>query len=550
MSTSRRLLGALPALLLTPFAAAQFPTFSIDWRSPTVGLPDSATLTPITEGDLLIAATLFPAFGPLPVPEITETAGFAPPAGLALGFYTPCVGHPGGTPCLVEVDAISHGLDRRALPAGGVPGVPFWSFSVPVRSFGQPGTPAPPAVWTEGPCPDDGADVFVDLGVLPPGPLPPVPAGANTALIDGDGLPSCTGSVYPGLGLIEPPVATSDNLDAFDVDIPDRFLPSTTCTYFSLDSAFIDPVFLAPNSGSAAAHGFVGGDVLVTPPGAAAPVVYASAASLGLDFLGPDTDDLDALILAENGTPLYQRSSAPYDWVGGATDMLFFSVRRGSAIVGAPDAFFGAPIDPGDILTPTGPAGSLPGIWIAAEHLGLSTLRIAGNQPDDLDGLDTVPEDRAGVGFCAGDGSGTPCPCGNFGATGRGCENSVNPAGAHLWAHGTPSLAADTVIMYASGMPSSASCLLFQGTLSLGPGVVFGDGLRCVAGSVIRLGIRPALCGNRDWGFSVPGDPLLSVAGAVGVPGTRYYQVWYRNAAAFCTPSTFNLTNGVRVTWF
>ncbi len=24
---------------------------------------------------------------------------------------------------------------------------------------------------------------------------------------------------------------------------------------------------------------------------------------------------------------------------------------------------------------------------------------------------------------------------------------------------------------------------------------------------------------------------------------------WYRNAAAFCTPSTFNLTNGLSITW-
>jgi hypothetical protein len=29
----------------------------------------------------------------------------------------------------------------------------------------------------------------------------------------------------------------------------------------------------------------------------------------------------------------------------------------------------------------------------------------------------------------------------------------------------------------------------------------------------------------------------------------RMYQVWYRNAAAFCTSSTFNLSNGYRVVW-
>jgi hypothetical protein len=38
------------------------------------------------------------------------------------------------------------------------------------------------------------------------------------------------------------------------------------------------------------------------------------------------------------------------------------------------------------------PAGSLPGIWIAAEHLGLQTLRAGFNQMDNLDALDVVPE--------------------------------------------------------------------------------------------------------------------------------------------------------------
>jgi hypothetical protein len=41
----------------------------------------------------------------------------------------------------------------------------------------------------------------------------------------------------------------------------------------------------------------------------------------------------------------------------------------------------------------------------------------------------------------------------------------------------------------------------------------------------------------------------VSVRGNVTTPGVRIYQVWYRNAAAFCTPSTFNLTNGLWVLW-
>jgi hypothetical protein len=34
-----------------------------------------------------------------------------------------------------------------------------------------------------------------------------------------------------------------------------------------------------------------------------------------------------------------------------------------------------------------------------------------------------------------------------------------------------------------------------------------------------------------------------------GVLTLRYYQVWYRNVAPFCTPEAYNLTNGLVVTW-
>src|SRR6187399_3325844 len=64
---------------------------------------------------------------------------------------------------------------------------------------------------------------------------------------------------------------------------------------------------------------------------------------------------------------------------------------------------------------------------------------------------------------CLGDGSTvTPCPCGNDGATGNGCANSVNPAGGNLSATGIPSINADTVVLVGSGMPDS-TVLYYQG---------------------------------------------------------------------------------------
>ncbi len=150
--------------------------------------------------------------------------------------------------------------------------------------------------------------------------------------------------------------------------------------------------------------------------------------------------------------------------------------------------------------------------------------------------------------FCSGDGSGTACPCANSGSAGNGCANSIDPAGANLAATGLSSIALDTLVLSGSGMPNS-SALYFQGTSqqSGGLGSVFGDGLRCAAGSVVRLGTKSNAAGGSQ--YPAGADASVSVRGMVVAPGTRTYQVWYRNAAAFCTASTFNLSNGVEVAW-
>jgi hypothetical protein len=154
----------------------------------------------------------------------------------------------------------------------------------------------------------------------------------------------------------------------------------------------------------------------------------------------------------------------------------------------------------------------------------------------------------SGVSFCAGDGSGTGCPCANNGTSGNGCASSVNSNGANVASSGTPSIAADTFVLTGSGMPDS-SCLYFQGTTQVngGLGATFGDGLRCVAGTIVRLGTKTNAASASQ--YPAAGDPSISVRGQVTAPGVRTYQVWYRNAIVYCTPSTFNLTNGCRVSW-
>ncbi|MEY2747462.1 MAG: hypothetical protein RL112_2504 [Planctomycetota bacterium] len=157
-----------------------------------------------------------------------------------------------------------------------------------------------------------------------------------------------------------------------------------------------------------------------------------------------------------------------------------------------------------------------------------------------------VEEPEPPTAYCFGEAA--ACPCANAGAPGRGCANSANAAGALLAAGGSASIAADTLVLHGSGMPNSAA-LYFQGTTTIasGAGTPFGDGLRCAGGSVLRLGTRV----NRSGASSYPavGELAVSRRGAVLAPGLRHYQVWYRNAAAYCTPSTYNLSNGLSVPW-
>lgn len=150
--------------------------------------------------------------------------------------------------------------------------------------------------------------------------------------------------------------------------------------------------------------------------------------------------------------------------------------------------------------------------------------------------------------YCFGDGSGAVCPCGNSGAPGHGCGNSNFGAGAYLErSAGSFSTLHDTAVLHAGNLPTNTPCLLFQGTTQL-TGAVFGEGLRCAGGFVVRMGVQSA--NANDVSFPAPGDPALSVRGAVPLEGaSRTYQIWYRDSSPFCGTSNYNFTNGVHVLW-
>jgi hypothetical protein len=157
--------------------------------------------------------------------------------------------------------------------------------------------------------------------------------------------------------------------------------------------------------------------------------------------------------------------------------------------------------------------------------------------------------------FCAGDGSptGVPCPCSNFGALGHGCENSAATGGALLVASGTVS--PDTVTMNSSSQLPSASAILLQGSTILAAPITFGDGTRCIGGTLKRLYIAAAVGGAVSYPPAA-GPSISTRSAALGDPiasgSQRHYQVYYRDAnPTFClpSPSSFNVSSAVTVNW-
>jgi hypothetical protein len=155
---------------------------------------------------------------------------------------------------------------------------------------------------------------------------------------------------------------------------------------------------------------------------------------------------------------------------------------------------------------------------------------------------------------CGGDGTFAQCPCGNYGSIGRGCNNSAGLGGARLGWTGTTS--PDTLILHSDFEPQTASSLFLMGDAMTTVPVMFGDGIRCAGGNLLRMYVHAAVGGS----VSAPqaGEPSISQRAAnLGIPilpgDVRYLQAWYRDPVlAVCPPpngNSFNVSNALRVIW-
>ena len=173
---------------------------------------------------------------------------------------------------------------------------------------------------------------------------------------------------------------------------------------------------------------------------------------------------------------------------------------------------------------------------------------LVGNIPslDDNRGLAFV-EGTPFTAFCAGDAVGSTClACGNNGAAGRGCANSVFAAGALLVSTGTASIASDTLVLTCSEMPGPG--LFFQANGTSSP-ISFGDGMLCASVGIIRMGVVFPTANAGSYPGGLTPNPIHIAGAPVAAGDIKHYQCWYRDLPAFCTPATFNTSNGVTLTW-
>ncbi|WP_145200043.1 hypothetical protein [Planctomycetes bacterium Poly30] len=504
-------------------------------------------------------------------------------------YSTNCGGHLPGVACGLEINAISFGKGSRLKLD---PNYVFHVlFSVDEFAVGRP-SPAGfefTDVFQEGFGREAAGDMFFSTftGIAPFG------LGPNAGYADGNGRRVTQGASHVfGLGLVEPitpdqgTVDSGDNVDA--INYGKRFDETQDVLFFSMEGGFPRCNEAGASFDAAANQPLLGGasaraaDVLLYVPGSGGVRAYARAQELGLDLFGLGTDDIDALMVVENGQPGYQAPASLYDWDGvGGSDLILFSLRCGSATVGMTDPVTNREIGEGDILIKLAGTSGLPQVFLPAESLGLRSLAAGDTANDELNGLDIFDDDdppfldcnmnmvddaidisyntstdvdNNGIPDECEDGWSPFCdctlaansPCGNVSGVGRGCRNASG-LGARLDGAGTTSVNSDALELHVTDMNPGSTSILFGGLSTTS--FLFSNGRRCVVPTGNRLGVRmdPGGTGACTYGPGLIGaypGTLMVMSGS-----TFLFQVYYRDVdtTGMACGSTANFTNALMV---
>ena len=126
-----------------------------------------------------------------------------------------------------------------------------------------------------------------------------------------------------------------------------------------------------------------------------------------------------------------------------------------------------------------------------------------------------------------------------------------------LSASGIAYLSSDSLVFTTSGEKPTATSVLLQGTTSPASGAVYGQGVRCVGGTLKRLFTKTASGGSITAPNLGAGDPTVSARSAakgnpISAGQSRWYLVFYRDPIVLggCpATSTFNATQTGRIDW-
>jgi len=182
----------------------------------------------------------------------------------------------------------------------------------------------------------------------------------------------------------------------------------------------------------------------------------------------------------------------------------------------------------------------------------------------DTNGFDDIfLHDRAAAGvtsLCSpGIDNVRSCPCGNppVGPD-RGCDNSSSTGGAFLTAGGIAYLNQDSLVFSTQLERPGATSILLEGTAALSNGMAFGQGVRCVGGTLKRMYAKTAFNGSISAPEAGTNDlPVSARSAQLGVPiqagVSLYYLVYYRDSTVLggCSAAnTFNATQTCSIGWW